>query len=291
MVISSSKYVVGTEIVNGSYQIPNVDRQTYMTQSYLKLLGNSIQNLKLDGSVGLLIAGGPASHHSESRVIDDKYIEGSVVIKSQLGYSTYLIAKVLGIEFDYININTNTCSSSMHCIYEAYRLIHNEGYDHVVVVAMEQTEESQLLLFKQLNIDLVCGDGVAFAVFSSDKYRNGMSAVVDSVAFTWRLENHPMYVSMEGYLKLISKLNTEDVNIVKPHGTGTGVNELAEKSAILECLPNAKVVGYKELIGHTQGASSLIELLMLVEELQVGDKAIVLASGLGGFYGGCTVSK
>ena len=48
---------------------------------------------------------------------------------------------------------------------------------------------------------------------------------------------------------------------------------------------------YKKDIGHTQGASTIVELGMLLDEVVVGTKSLVLASGMGGFYGGCTVSK
>ena len=288
MVISSSKYIVGTEEVNGNLQIAGVNRTSYMTQEYLRLVSDYLKSIRISGKVALLIAAGPAIHHSENRVVDDEYVSGSVVIKSQLGYSTYAIAKALGVDFEYININGNTCASSAHSVNEAYSLIHRDDYDHVVVVAMEQTEASQLLLFKQLNIELKCGDGLAIAVFSKE----AVGAEITSTAFTWYREGHPMYVSKDGYVSLINKLVINaNVNIVKTHGTGTGVNEIAERDAIAECFNDVKVLGYKDRIGHTQGASSLIELLMLVEDMTEGDSAVVLASGLGGFYGGCTVSK
>ena len=290
MVISSYKYVVGTEKVNGNMQIPELDRGAYMTTEYLRMFKEYISTLKLEGRCALLIAGGPASHHSESRVIDNQYTAGSVVIKSQLGYSTYVIAKALGVMFDYININTNTCASSMHCIDEAFSLINYKNYDHVVVVAFEETEESQLKLFEQLGIELMCGDGAGIAVFSNDRSLGDVE--VTSTAFTWKLEAHPMFVSTDGYVMLMSMLDCEGVNKVKTHGTGTGVNEAAEKAAIVSKLcGTVEIIGYKNIIGHTQGASGLIELLMLSNSISSGDKVVALASGLGGFYGGCTVIK
>ena len=290
MVISSYKYVVGTKKVNGNMQIPELNRSTYMTTEYLRMFKEYTDTLKLEGRCALLIAGGPASHHSESRVIDDQYTAGSVVIKSQLGYSTYVIAKALGLVFDYININTNTCASSMHCVDEAFSLINYKGYDHVVILSFEETEESQLKLFEQLGIELMCGDGAGIAVFSKDRTLGDVE--VTSTAFTWKLEAHPMFVSTAGYVMLMNMLDCKGVNKVKTHGTGTGVNEAAEKAAIhSELCDTVEVIGYKHVIGHTQGASGLIELLILSEDMHSGDKAVVLASGLGGFYGGCTITK
>lgn len=48
---------------------------------------------------------------------------------------------------------------------------------------------------------------------------------------------------------------------------------------------------YKKEVGHTQGASTAVELGMLLDDMVIGDKAVVLASGMGGYYGGCTVWK
>ena len=54
----------------------------------------------------------------------------------------------------------------------------------------------------------------------------------------------------------------------------------------IEC----RKIAYKSEIGHTQGASSIVEICMMVDREEFS-KAMVLASGLGGFYGGCIVSK
>ena len=52
-----------------------------------------------------------------------------------------------------------------------------------------------------------------------------------------------------------------------------------------------KKIYYKDKIGHTQGASAVLELAMLCDEIKKGTTAMGLASGLGGFYGGCTIRK
>ena len=291
MVIRDYFYTVGdTRLDNKSHIISSVDRTKYMTNEYIRLSSDFLSGIKLHGRTAMLVAGGPMAHHSESRVFDNKYVEGSVAIKSQLSYSTYnIINKIKNTSLEYLNINGNTCASSMHCIDEAYSLIHDKNFDHVIIVAMEQVEESELLLFRQLGVDLVCGDGLCLLVLS--KECENPLANITSTTFIWNKERHPMFVSTEGYLKTIDNLSSSGVDIVKPHGTGTGVNDAAEIAAINERFPNAKIVGFKQDIGHTQGASAAVELAMLVEMLNSGDKALCLASGLGGFYGGCVVEK
>jgi 3-oxoacyl-(acyl-carrier-protein) synthase len=101
-----------------------------------------------------------------------------------------------------------------------------------------------------------------------------------------------MSVSKEGYMKVLNGLDLLGVNVVKPHGTGTDRNDQAENEAIKEVgLGSMKRHMYKKEVGHTQGASTAVELGMLLDDMVIGDKAVVLASGTGGYYGGCTVWK
>ena len=92
------------------------------------------------------------------------------------------------------------------------------------------------------------------------------------------------------HIKTMNNLSN-DIDIVKPHGTGTGVNDVAELDAIKDKFPTAEIIGFKQDIGHTQGASAAIELAMIVDKMEKGKKALCLASGLGGFYAACTVTK
>ena len=97
-----------------------------------------------------------------------------------------------------------------------------------------------------------------------------------------------MSVSYEGYSKVVNSLDTNGVDLVKTHGSGTDRNTMEEMKAIefLEC----SKIGYKQEIGHTQGCSTIVEICMMLDREEF-TKALVLASGLGGFYGGCIVSK
>jgi 3-oxoacyl-(acyl-carrier-protein) synthase len=80
----------------------------------------------------------------------------------------------------------------------------------------------------------------------------------------------------EGFIKAMrgafemSKASSSDVRIVKTHGTGTLSNNKAEKAA-LETLPNDFVgTSYKAKIGHTMGASGLLETCLLLDDLKRG---------------------
>ena len=262
----------------------DVDRDKYMTQEYGKLMKEFAESVT--GKGALLYAGGPAIHHSDSRNFDCNS-SGVIVAKSQMGVNVMQVAKMFkNAEFDYVSINVNTCASSMHCLYEAQKLL--EEYEQVVIVAMDMVEPSELRLFEQLGVDVRCGDGLAVVVLGRD---SGI-AKIEKVVWKWNNDRSPMSVSKDGYLKVLSELDLECIDVVKPHGTGTDRNDEAESSALREMkLDGVEARYYKKKVGHTQGASTAVELGMLLDEMASGTKAVVLASGMGGFYGGCTVWK
>lgn len=262
-----------------------LDRSKYMTQEYSKHMKEFAESI-YGTNAALLYAAGPVTHHSDSRNFGCTQI-GHVVIKSQVGFNIMNVAKMFkNVEFEYASINGNTCASSMYCLYEAKKLL--DIYDKVVIVAMEMTEASQILLFEQLGVEVVCGDGLGILVLNKT---HGV-AKIDDVSWKWNNDRSPMSVSKEGYLKVLNELDLNDVSVVKPHGTGTDRNDEAENEALLEVgLAAVETRYYKRDIGHTQGASTAVELGMLLDEMKIDDKALLLASGMGGFYGGCTMWK
>lgn len=262
-----------------------LNRSKYMTQEYGKYMKEFAESIQ-GTNVALLYAAGPAIHHSDSRNFKCNEF-GHVVAKSQVGVNIMNVAKMFkNVEFEYASINGNTCASSMYCLYEAKKLL--DIYDKVVIVAMEMTEASQILLFEQLGVEVVCGDGLGILVLNKT---HGV-AKIDDVSWKWNNDRSPMSVSKEGYLKVLNELDLNDVSVVKPHGTGTSRNDEAENEALLEVgLAAVETRYYKKDIGHTQGASTAVELGMLLDEMKIDDKALLLASGMGGFYGGCTMWK
>lgn len=287
MKISSYKYIKSTECRDGMMIIPDIDRAGYTTQELGLKVKEHISGIKTNGKTALLIAGGPAIHHSDNKVVNDTYSKGSVVVKSQLGYSAYSIARMFSVDIDFMSINTNTCASGMYSLYEASGLL-DSGYTDVIVYAADIVDEAQKLLFTQLGIDLVCGDGVV--VIHLTNYSEGVE--ITEVVWKWNKDSSPMSVTSEGYNRVLKELDLSDIDVVKAHGSGTARNTEAELSSISKYLPLSSVVEYKSIIGHTQGVSALIELCMLIDDKDVEwNTAIALASGLGGFYGGCKLRR
>jgi 3-oxoacyl-[acyl-carrier-protein] synthase-1 len=80
----------------------------------------------------------------------------------------------------------------------------------------------------------------------------------------------------EGFMKAIegalhhSKVSPNEVKVIKTHGTGTRSNNISEREATTKKIPNFVATSYKPKIGHTMGASGLIETLMLFDDMGNG---------------------
>lgn len=281
MKIKSYKYCIGVR-VGGRVIIESIDRNKYTSQVFSKDMQDYIKSISTEGKTALLVAGGPAVHHSDARNVSGLAVEGAIVVRSQLGYNAYNIARMFNCDIAYVSINTNTCASSMYCLYEAKRLF-SEGFTDVIVVAVDVIDETQELLFKQLSIDLVCGDCVSVTHLALDG-----DFSVDDVTWCWNRDTSPMAVSSEGYRKVIACLDTKCIDLIKMHGSGTSKNTEAEYEAVNEF--DCRKIEYKSEIGHTQGCSSIVEICMMIDREEF-TKALVLASGLGGFYGGCVIRR
>ena len=285
MKIVSYHYVAGSVLTDLGMEIPNIDRDAVSYMAYKKYTNEYMSKIEPLGSgkKALVVVGGPMSTHSDVRNILHTAKDSAIAVKMIGGYGAYNIARMFTkFDFDFIDIDAMTCASGLSAIHKARKLF-QEGYTDVVLYAVDIIEETQLLLFKQLGIDLLCGDGVGILHLSIE----GEYIIADTI-FCYNQDSSPMSVSCEGYNKVVNSLDTRGVDLIKTHGSGTDRNTLEEMKAIedLDC----KKIGYKQEIGHTQGASGIIELCMMLDREKF-TKSLVLASGLGGFYGGCIISK
>lgn len=285
MKIASYHYVAGSVLTDLGMEIPNIDRDAVSYIAYKKYTNEYMSKIEPLGSgkKALVVVGGPMSTHSDVRNILHTAKDSAIAVKMIGGYGAYNIARMFTkFDFDFIDIDAMTCASGLSAIHKARKLF-QEGYTDVVLYAVDIIEETQLLLFKQLGIDLLCGDGVGILHLSIEG-----EYIITDTTFCYNQDSSPMSVSCEGYSKVVNSLDTSGVDLIKTHGSGTDRNTLEEMKAIedLDC----KKIGYKQEIGHTQGASGIVEICILLDGEKF-TKSLVLASGLGGFYGGCIISK
>lgn len=265
--------------------VEGLDRLGYMTPQYQDLVYDYVKSIQLEGRCAFLYAGGAVVTASEARnsTKDNKYREpvkeSTALIKELAAYSMHKwIGLLNGKEcIEYVNINGNTCASSMHSLYEAEQLL-NSGFDQVVIVAEEKTASNTLRIFDEHGIDLKVGEGCV--VMHLGKASCPADEDITNCKWGFEYNRNPFGVTSSGYSKVFS-----ECSIVKPHGTGTGNNEEAES-----IYKDKEQLRYKETYGHTQGVSGLLEVALVLDEEVTGDVCCI-SSGLGGFYGSCIVHK
>lgn len=266
-----------------SIDIPE-DVDEYASDIMLETYRDRIEEFKCSDNKrsAMIYCIGPSDHHMNSRVIrGGENRTSNAVVMSQSWYYTNRYARLLG-NLDYVTISANTCADTMWAIHQARMLIEYEGFDEVVVVAEEVINKNTTLLFTQLGIDVPLGDGFVIAKFSNEQ--NGVE--IKDTAWEFKMGSSPMSFDADGYMKVVKKLEKWGPKYVKSHGTGTTSNDKAEGEVIKYL--GAEEIRYKDKIGHTQGVSALLEICMCIDDGYEGT-VLALASGAGGFYGGCIV--
>lgn len=284
MVLTNHFYKVGREELVDRVQLLE-NRTQPMTAQYTKMFKKELHGIKLEGRVAVLYAGGAGVHNAEGRNYSGSFtstqpiMEAGPVIKDLQAYMMhrYISMLINNNNIVYANINSNTCASSLYSIYEAEQLIEKGVVDHAIIISEEKTSLNTMRIFHEHNIPLKIGEGFACAVLS----KIGVGTIIRDTKWEYKYNRNPFLVDEEGY----SKVYTE-CDVVKGHQTGTVQNDEAEKAVFGD-----KVFGYKKDVGHTQGASGLIELCMLLDDESVKGNVLCTASGLGGFYGSCVVEK
>ena len=284
MQIRNYQYIVPTKTAGDHIEIEGVNREDYATSQFIAMANEIV----LDRPTAVLYAGGVGIAQSESRDVtgvNSRYIgtvayqKSTMLIKEISAYSLHKwIGSMINNEYvTYANVNHNTCASSMFSLYEAERLLESGEVEEVIIIAEERTSFNTIRIFKEHAIPLIVSDG--FAII---RLWNGNGIKIKDIKRKYSWNRNPFGTTVAGYNMVDSIADT-----IKPHGTGTANNNKAEE----ELIKDREVIYYKKDIGHSQGASALLELCMLLDDDSVSGDVLCVASGLGGFYGSCILSK
>lgn len=265
-------------------EIEGINREDYANAQYLEIAPEIV----LDRPTAVLYAGGVGIQQSESRDVTSvsKRVRGTVDYQKSTmlikEISAYALHKWVGHMQNnehvvYANVNHNTCASSMFSLYEAERLLDSGEAEEVIIIAEERTSFNTIRIFKEHAIPLTVGDGFAIVRLWKEE-----GVTISETKWKYEYNRNPFGATISGYAKVDGK-----ADIVKPHGTNTGNNNAAE----VELVKDRETVYYKKEIGHTQGASALLEVCMAIEDEEVKGRVLCVASGLGGFYGSCILEK
>jgi 3-oxoacyl-(acyl-carrier-protein) synthase len=211
------------------------------------------------------------------------------------------IAQMCGVE-DLVVTDASACVSSLKAIQDADILINHRGFDRVIVLSVEDpisntvlemfgetkaslTEVDELLgilpsSFDDINYGFHLGQGAVLAVFESGKKAKNPKAIVRGTGVASELSTNPLgqREDGQGYVKAmqeafeISRLNSHDIKVIKAHGTGTKSNNEAERCAIETVFGSKGYVAtsLKQRIGHTMGASGLLESCLFIDYIKEG---------------------
>jgi 3-oxoacyl-(acyl-carrier-protein) synthase len=204
---------------------------------------------------------------------------------------------------DYITTDASACASSLKTMMDVQTLIRMYGFTRVVVLALEDAVSNLVLdffgetkasltlkgeengrvpsAFDSVNGQFHVGQGAAFAVFESQEgldmsgfkpkaYLLGAYTASERCANAMgQLEDGTGFVrAVQGAVD-VAKVKASEIKIVKTHGTGTDSNNKAEGNALSHVLPDGFVAtSYKPTIGHTMGASGLLETTLMLDSLR-----------------------
>ncbi len=209
------------------------------------------------------------------------------------------IASMFGVH-DHVSTDASACASSLHVLMNMQTLMDNYGFDRVIVFSGEDSVNNLVLeffgeagaslqykdegerqpsAFDDKNQGFHIGQGAVVAIFEKEhagmadplaKFVGAYSSAEDSTnPLGQREDGSGFSKAIEGAL-FVAKAHQNDVRLVKTHGTGTPVNNAAEKSALLRSLNEFVATSYKPRIGHTMGASGLLETGLLLRDLENG---------------------
>lgn len=204
---------------------------------------------------------------------------------------------------DHVATDSSACASSLKVLMDVQTLLRFYGFERVVVLAVEdavsnlvleffgeskasltakreQTEHIQPSAFDAKNGGFFVGQGAAFAVFESECTDSPAQAVLHGAYTASEACSNPLgqLPSGLGFVRAIdgavaaANVDRNALRIVKTHGTGTPSNNTAERAALELSLPKGFVAtSYKPAIGHTMGASGLLESLLLLDSMRAGN--------------------
>lgn len=203
---------------------------------------------------------------------------------------------------EHVVTDSSACASSLKVMMDVQTLIRFYGFDRVVVLSVEDAVSNLVLeffgeakacltkkrededgtkpsAFDAKNQGFYVGQGAVFAVFEANHTSSPAKASLLGAYTASEPCDNPLgqLDSGLGFVRAargamdMAGIKPSDVRVVKSHGTGTASNNAAERNALTCLLPDGFIAtSYKPVIGHTMGASGLLESCLLVDEMRKG---------------------
>ena len=277
MRILEYKHIAPSELREGYFAIPELDRESSSVNQFIALAN---LNVKLTVPTGVIYIDGFTITQAETGIgltTSNKY---TVAVCSGTSYVMHKwISSFSNPELVVqATSTTGTCASSMQALNLASGWLQSGVCKEVIIVGGERITKDTVRLFKELRIPLMCGDGFAFMRLGAEGS--------DITETTWKFayNKNPFAFTKESLNQLTPYF---PIDYVKLHDTGSKSNTEAEQDLALLGTPLA----YKQNIGHTQGISGLLELCIVLSDTSIKGNILAVANGVGGFYGSCILNK
>jgi len=197
------------------------------------------------------------------------------------------LADEFGLSSFTMTINT-ACTSSANALLEAKNLINAGIVDYAIVVGIEVYSPVMSSGFASMDLlsktkpkpfakdrdGLVLGEGVGAILLGKDDsdwellggFSNCNSQTITSVSSSGEECVEVMHKSLEN-----CALHVKDITAIKAHATGSQANDEAEMNAINKVFEKKpKILTFKQHIGHTIGASGVLEIGYLMHCVSSG---------------------
>jgi len=211
------------------------------------------------------------------------------------GIKDFLVGLIPQI-YDFNGINTSmyaACSTALYNLHYAMCIV--DDYDYVLVGGADVgTELSGLVWFNELgaigthsapydkNRDgFIMGEGAGCIILESEEKAKSRGAKIYGYVHAVGMGNDGSNGSATAPdingsgIKRAMRQATKDFDIdaitfVNAHGTSTPIGDELEYHAIQDVLGDVDVVSFKSKIGHTMGASGVIELIYTLQAMKNG---------------------
>ncbi len=190
------------------------------------------------------------------------------------------------------HIVSNACVSGVAAIVLGARLIEQNEYDNIIVLGVDTISEfvvsgfnsfrsiSQTLCkpYDNQRDGLTIGEGCGALLLTNNRELSdsdirvlggGISNDANHISGPSRTGDG-LFFALEKAMKEAG-LSSEEIDYINTHGTGTPFNDEMESKALnLASLTNVPCNSLKPYIGHTLGASGVIETIFVVEQMKRG---------------------
>ncbi len=267
----------------GNFQLlsPNREPNTSYRENFKKILSHLVRDWSFDQEKKLGLIFGSTKALVEDFVWEENFQEDCDPFSPILDD----LEDGLGVVFSQRAIISNACTSSHGALELAQRWLKREICDEVLVVAGDLIGPFTLEGFKTLralspsgiarpfdiNRDgLILGDGMGAVRLSREKHDSlfklqSVYSLCEGVSATRPDTSGKNLATC--YKKVLSKTP----ELVITHGTGTQYNDQTEAQALCQTMKKEKfpkITGSKWSVGHSLGASGLIDLCLALECLK-----------------------